>query len=87
MDDDESGIGRLKLMHGLHSFPGTPGHSRDRMVTMAFEGDVAGIDIRTVAFDPSQLEVTTDVVVPGTLDRVQLLIPPPALSPTGHYPP
>jgi hypothetical protein len=38
------------------------------MVTMAFEGDVAGIDICTVALDISQLEVTTNVVVPGTLD-------------------
>jgi hypothetical protein len=44
------------------------------MVTMAFEGDVTGIDICTVAFDPSQLEVATGVVVPGTLDRVQQLM-------------
>jgi hypothetical protein len=36
VDDDESGTGWLKLMHGLHSFPGTSGHSRDHMVTMAF---------------------------------------------------
>jgi hypothetical protein len=53
VDDDESGTGRLKLLHGLHSFPGTPGHSRDRMVTMTFEGDVVGIGICAVAFDPS----------------------------------
>jgi hypothetical protein len=68
--DDESGTGRLNLLHGLHSFPGTPGYSRDQMVTMAFEGDVAGIDVSTVASDASQLEVTPDIVVPGTLDRV-----------------
>jgi hypothetical protein len=61
-------------MHGLHSFPDTPGHSRDHMVTMAFEWDMAGIGICTVAFYPSQLEVTPDVVVPGTLDRVQQML-------------
>jgi hypothetical protein len=72
--DDESGTGRLKLKHGLHIFPGTPGYSRDRMVTMACEGDVAGIDVCTIAFDAAQLEVTPDVVVPSTLDRVQQLL-------------
>jgi hypothetical protein len=40
------------------------------MVTMAFEGDVAGIDVSTVASDASQLEVTPDIGVPGTLDQV-----------------
>jgi hypothetical protein len=72
--DDKSGTGRLKLLHGLHSFPGTPGDSRDRMVTMAFEGDVAGIDACTIAFDAAQLAVTPDVVVLGTLDRFQQLL-------------
>jgi hypothetical protein len=72
--DDESGIVRLKLLHGLHSFPGTPGDSRDRMVTMAFEGDVAGIDACTIAFDAAQLAITPDVVMSGTLDRVQQLL-------------
>jgi hypothetical protein len=48
--------------------------SRDRMVTMVFEGDMTGIGICTVAFDPSQIEVTTDVVVRGTLDWVQQLL-------------
>jgi hypothetical protein len=72
--DDASGTGRLKLLHGLHSFPGTPGYSRDRMVTMAFEGDVTGIDVCTIAFDASQLEVTPDAVVPDTLDWVQQLL-------------
>jgi hypothetical protein len=58
VDDNESGTGRLKLMHGLHRLPGTPGHSHDHMVTMAFKGDVEGIYILTVTFDPSWLEVT-----------------------------
>jgi hypothetical protein len=35
---------------------------------------VACIDICTVVFDPSQLEITTDVVVPSTLDRMQQLL-------------
>jgi hypothetical protein len=74
VDDDESGTGRLKLLHGLHSYPGTPGYSRDRMVTMSFEGDAAGIDVCTVAFNASQLEVTLDVFMPSTLDRVQQLL-------------
>jgi hypothetical protein len=74
VDDDESGTDRLKLVNGLHSFPGTPGRSHEHMVTMAFEGGVAGIDVCTVAFDPSQLEVTPDAIVPGTLDQVQQLL-------------
>jgi hypothetical protein len=44
------------------------------MVTMAFEGDVVGIDACTIAFDASQLAVTPDIFVPGTLDRVQQLL-------------
>jgi hypothetical protein len=43
------------------------------MVTMAFEGDVVGIDACTIAFDADQLSVTPDVVVPGP-DRVQQLL-------------
>jgi hypothetical protein len=35
---------------------------------------VAGIDVCTVAFNASQLEVTLDVVMPGTLDRLQQLL-------------
>jgi hypothetical protein len=45
-------------------------NSHTMAVTMAFEGGVIDIDICTVAFDTSQL----DVVVPGTLDRVQQLL-------------
>jgi hypothetical protein len=44
------------------------------MVTMAFEGDMVGIDACTIAFDVTQLAVTPDVVVPGTLDQVQQLL-------------
>jgi hypothetical protein len=72
--DDESNTGRLKLLHGLHNFPGSPWHSRDCMVTMGFEGDISGMDICTLAFDPTQLAITDDVIVPGTIDRVQQLL-------------
>jgi hypothetical protein len=72
--DDESGTGRLKLLHGLHIFPGTPGDSRDWMVNMAFEGDMDGIDACTIAFDTAQLAVTLDGGMPGTLDRFQQLL-------------
>jgi hypothetical protein len=34
--EDESETSRLELLHGLHSSPGTPGYSRDPMMTMAF---------------------------------------------------
>jgi hypothetical protein len=72
--DDESDIGHLKLLHDLHNFPGPPGHSSDRMVTMGFEGDVSGLDICTLAFDLTQLAITDNVIVPGTIDRVQQLL-------------
>jgi hypothetical protein len=72
--DDESGTDCLKLLHGQHNFPGSPGHSRDRMVTMGFEGDFYGMDICTLAFDPTQMAITDDVIVPGTIDRVQKLL-------------
>jgi hypothetical protein len=69
--DDESDTGRLTLLRGLHNFPGSPGHSRDRMVTMGFEGDVYGLGICTLSFDPTQLAITDDVIVHGAIDRVQ----------------
>jgi hypothetical protein len=72
--DDESGTGHLKLLHWLHNFPGSPGRSPDRMATMGFGGDVSGLDICTSAFDPTQLAITDDVIVPGTIDRVQQLL-------------
>jgi hypothetical protein len=53
------------------SFPGAPGHSRDHMVTMGFEGGVSYMDMCTVAFDQDHLATTADVVVPDTFERVQ----------------
>jgi hypothetical protein len=74
VSDKASCSGCLKFLHDLHSFPGAPGHSRERMVTMGYEGDVSGLDICTVAFDPDQLAITADTIVPGTLERVQQLL-------------
>jgi hypothetical protein len=74
VQDEESGTGRIKLIHAIHSFPGAPGLIRDRMVTMGFEGEVSGVDVCTVAFDATQLSITDDIVVPGTLERLQKLL-------------
>jgi hypothetical protein len=72
--DYESGTDRLKLLHGLQSFPGNPGYSRDRMAIMGFEGEVSGLDICTVAFAPTHLAITDYVTVPDSVDRVQQLL-------------
>jgi hypothetical protein len=69
-----SATGVLKLVHGVQSFPGAPGQTRDRMTTLAFEGDVSGVDICTVAFEPKQLEIMAEVNVPGSTERVMQLI-------------
>jgi hypothetical protein len=39
VQDEGSANGVLKLVHGVHSFPGAPGQTRDRMTTLAFEGN------------------------------------------------
>jgi hypothetical protein len=44
------------------------------MTTLAFEGDVSGVDICTVAFEPKQLEIMADVNVPGSTERVMQLL-------------
>jgi hypothetical protein len=74
IQEDDSGTGRLKLLHGIHSFPGGPGLSLDCMVTMGFDGGVSGVDVCTVTFDATQLSIMDDIVVPGTLERVQQLL-------------
>jgi hypothetical protein len=74
VQDAGSATGVLKLVHGVHSFPGSPGQTRDRMTTLAFEGDVSGVDICTVAFEPKQLEIMVDVNVPGSMERVMQLL-------------
>jgi hypothetical protein len=44
------------------------------MVTMGFGGEVSGVDVCTIAFDETQLAITANVIVPGTLERVQQLL-------------
>jgi hypothetical protein len=74
VQDKSSATGVLNLVHGVHSFPGAPGQTRDRMTTLAFEGDVSGVDICTVAFEPKQLGIMADGNVPGSMERVIQLI-------------
>jgi hypothetical protein len=63
--DNESATIILMFLHRVESFPGTPGHSRDRMTSLCCEGDVSGCYISTVAFGENQLAVTPNIVVPG----------------------
>jgi hypothetical protein len=67
--DGDSPTGVLRVLHGVHLFPGIPGQSRGRMKTFAFEGDVEGVDAATIAFDKAQLAITADIVVPGSITR------------------
>jgi hypothetical protein len=67
--DGDSPTGVLRVLHGVHLFPGMPGRSRDRMKTFAFEGDVEGVDASSIAFDKAQLAITADIVVPGSIAR------------------
>jgi hypothetical protein len=74
VQDAGSATGVLKLVHGMHSFPGSPGQTRYRMTTLALEGNVSGVDICTVAFEPNQLEIMDDGNVPGSMERVMKLL-------------
>jgi hypothetical protein len=84
--DGSSPTGVLRIVHGIQLFPEVPGRSRDRLKTFAFEGDVDGVDVATVAFDPQQLAITADVVVPGSIARnLQLLRAEPTATILGPY--
>jgi hypothetical protein len=84
--DDDSPTGILKFLHRVESFPGTPGHSRDRMVSLCYEGDVSGCDICTVGFDENQLALTPDVIIPGSYERtLQLLREEPTSETLGPF--
>jgi hypothetical protein len=72
--DGDSPTGILKLFHGLASYPGTPGRPRDCMKVFRYEGDVSGVDISTVAFSSQQINITPDVIVPGSSTRVHHLL-------------
>jgi hypothetical protein len=84
--DGSSPIGVLRIIHGIQLFPGLPGHSRDRLKTFAFEGDVDGVDGATGAFDRQQLAITTDVLVPGSIARtLQMLSSEPTFNALGPF--
>jgi hypothetical protein len=84
--DDESPTGILKFLHRVDSFPGRPGHSRDRMASLCYEGDVSGCDICTVGFDENQLALTPDVIIPGSYERtLQLLSEEPTSETLGPF--
>jgi hypothetical protein len=75
-----------RIIHGIQLFPGLPGCSRDRLKTFAFEGNVDGVDGATVAFDQQLLEITADVLVPGSIARTfQLLSAEPIFSALGPF--
>jgi hypothetical protein len=67
--DPPSGV--IRILHSVQNFPGAPGVSRDRTITFYLEGNVDGIDVPVVTFDEQQLAVTPDIVVPGTIERMQ----------------
>jgi hypothetical protein len=65
--DETSPTGVLRVLHGIQLFPGIPGQSRDLLKTFAFEGDVVGVDMDTIAIEPIQLVITNDIIVPGSI--------------------
>jgi hypothetical protein len=84
--DEASPTGVLRVLHGIQLFPGIPGQTRDRLKTFAFEGDVVGVDMANIAFDPSQLAITDDIIVPGSIARTrQLLAAEPTHDMLGHF--
>jgi hypothetical protein len=72
--DGDSPTGILKLLHDMASYPGTTGRPRDCMEVFEYEGDVSGVDISTVAFSSQQLNTIPDVIIPGSVVRVQQLL-------------
>jgi hypothetical protein len=44
------------------------------MKPFASLGDVAGVDIATMAFNAAQIVVTEDVIMPGSIERVLQLL-------------
>jgi hypothetical protein len=84
--DGSSPTGVLRIIHDIQLFPGLPGRSRDRLKTFAFEGDVDGVDVATVAFDQQQLAITADVIFPGSITRtLQLLNAEPTFNALGPF--
>lgn len=59
--------GTLEILHGFRTHPGQPGRNDpDRFATFAFAEDVLGIDILTIPFDESVLELTKTISIAAT---------------------
>jgi hypothetical protein len=83
---EASPTGVLRVLSGIQLFPGIPGQTRDRLKTFAFEGDVVGVDMATITFDPSQLAITDDIIVTGSIAQTrQLLAAEPTHDMLGHF--
>jgi hypothetical protein len=79
-------MGVLRVLHWIQLFLGIPGQTRDRLKTFAFEVDGVGVDMATIAFDPSRLAITDDIIVPGSIARTrQLLAAEPTHDMLGHF--
>jgi hypothetical protein len=62
-------------LHGFEKFPGVPGNTgRDRKQIFCYVGDVAGVDLQTIAFDDEKLETKSSVNVPSSLELVLQLL-------------
>jgi hypothetical protein len=71
---DRSPNGILEVLHGFHRFPEVQGKAdRERKQVFCY-GGVIGVDLRTVAFDGDQLETTTAVNVPASIEWVLQLL-------------
>jgi hypothetical protein len=69
-----STTGRLSILHSARSYPGAPSANHNRLITFMSEGEATGLDIVTVAFDENQLTITSDVFVPGSVERMLQLL-------------
>ena len=68
--DDDAASGVLKVFHAFSSYPGVPGAvDPDRFRTFAFEGDVTGVDILSVAIDDTMFDRTGNVNIASTPER------------------
>jgi hypothetical protein len=70
--DGSFSSGVLDVLNAVASY--VPDQARDRMKSFTSLGDVTGVDIATVAFDPAQLAVTQDVIMPGKIEWVLHLL-------------
>jgi hypothetical protein len=74
VQDGASPIGVLQLVHGLQSYPGAHGCSRDHIQSFGYEGDIESMDISTTALNQEQLVFTVDVIVMDTIECFKPLL-------------